>query len=109
MLHFHFNNFSGSKKCKRVVVIRKFTNDKKEKHELANFRQGTVIKYDSCIVAMHGYKTKNKCTSWESTKKIKGWNSQAVRKSKESTVNTIRISIKTASESVNRICIKKNG
>lgn len=45
---------------------------------------------------MHGYKTKNKCTSWEPTKKVKSWNSQTVRKSKESTVNTIRIRIKTA-------------
>ena len=32
---------------------------------------------------------------------FKGWNSQAVRKSAESTVNTIRVSIKTARESVN--------
>ena len=31
---------------------------------------------------------------------FKGWNSQAVRKSAESTVNTIRIRIKTASQSV---------
>ena len=32
---------------------------------------------------------------------FKGWNSQAVRKSAESTVNTIRVRIKTARESVN--------
>ena len=32
---------------------------------------------------------------------FKGWNSQTVRKSAESTVNTIRIRIKTVRESVN--------
>ena len=38
---------------------------------------------------------------------FKGWNSQAVRKSAESTVNTIRVRIKTASQSVNGCSIKK--
>ena len=33
--------------------------------------------------------------------KFKGWNSQTVRKSAESTVNTIRIRIKTVCQSVN--------
>ena len=33
--------------------------------------------------------------------KFKGWNSQTVRKSAESTVNTIRVRIKTVSQSVN--------
>ena len=39
--------------------------------------------------------------------KFKGWNSQTVRKSAESTVNTIRIRIKTVRESVNPCSIKR--
>ena len=42
------------------------------------------------------------------TENVKCWNSQAVRKFKESTANTIRIIIKTARESVNPCSIESN-
>lgn len=41
------------------------------------------------------------------TEKVKCWNSQTVRKSAESTINTIRIKIKTVRESVNPCSMKK--